>query len=102
MLGWRSHSKVGQKAGWWGSMRQMPQELVGKVWSRRCMEPPMDGRGVEEMDVEAEVGQVHGGGHAGDTGADDEDRVVAVVSECVQHDIAMSSVETCLDRSPAA
>jgi hypothetical protein len=26
-----------------GSMRQMPQELVGKVWSSRCIEPPMDG-----------------------------------------------------------
>ena len=33
---------------------------------------------VEEVDVEAELGEVHGGSHTGDAGAGDEDRVVRV------------------------
>jgi hypothetical protein len=34
------------------------------------------GSGVEEVDVEAAMGEVRGGGHTGDASASDEDRVV--------------------------
>jgi hypothetical protein len=36
------------------------------------------GSRVEEVDVDAEVSEVHGGSHTGDTGTGDEDRVVRV------------------------
>jgi len=38
------------------------------------------GRRVEEVDGNPELGEVEGGGHAGDAGADDEDRVVWMAS----------------------
>ncbi len=40
------------------------------------------GSGVEEVDLDAEVGEVSGGGHTGDAGAGDEDRVVRVGGSC--------------------
>jgi hypothetical protein len=36
------------------------------------------GSRVEQVDVDAQVGQVHGGGHAGDAGTGHKNRVVMI------------------------
>ena len=54
-----------------GLMVHMAQSLVGKVLSSWAMCPPMADLAFDQVDLEAGLGQVERGLHAGDAAADD-------------------------------